>query len=94
MPDTMEQEKQSKTKSTIEGQTILTVHDTQGNNGGTEIRVLKWLIDGKPTQTFLEKRQYRMQNESKLFMKAKGFTKDDLNILVSKWDEIAEAMNK
>lgn len=69
------------------------IHDEEGESGGTQIRILKWVIDGKESQTYLEKRQYRIQpDKSKYFNKAKGFTKRDLNILAENWDAIAAAM--
>ncbi len=90
----METELEKPKQKNIESQTILLIQDIAGEHGGHEIRVVKWIIDGKPTQSFLEKRQYRIQNEKKLFLKAKGFTKEDLNQLVESWDSISEAMNK
>lgn len=69
------------------------IHDEEGESGGVQIRVLKWVIDGKESQTYLEKRQYRIQpDKSKFFSKAKGFTKSDLNLLAEKWDDVAKLM--
>jgi len=90
MEETIEKPK----KKNIESQTILLIQDNSGEHGGHEIRVVKWMIDGKLTQPFLEKRQYKLQEGKKIFFKAKGFVKDDLNILVENWDSIAEAMSK
>lgn len=84
-------EKKNGTKS-ISAITLLEVFDTNGEVGGYQIRVVKWVIDGRETQPSLEKRQYRYQNGEKFFAKAKGFTKDDLNVLVEKWDDISKAM--
>jgi len=83
----------AKQKNNIEEKVIRVIHDEEGESGGTQIRILKWVIDGKESQTYLEKRQYRIQpDKSKYFNKAKGFTKRDLNVLAENWDSIAELM--
>lgn len=83
----------SKQKTDIKEKILKVIHEEEGETGGTQIRILKWVIDGKETQSYLEKRTYRIQpDKSKYFNKAKGFTKKDLNILVENWDDITKTM--
>jgi len=68
------------------------IKSEEGEKGGVFIRVVSWIINDKETQRFLEKREFRLKNGMKLFGKAKGFTKDDVNVLVANWDKLEKSL--
>lgn len=82
----------TKEKPAFKDDVLFIVHEESGESGGTQIRVVRWHINDKISQPFLEKRSFRIQDGQKYFNKAKGFVKSDLNILVEKWEEIAKHM--
>lgn len=69
------------------------IHEQEGLLGGYRVAIRNWINpDGKSTPSKLIKVKYKIQNGKKFFGKYDGFTKEDLNILVEKWDDVIKHM--
>lgn len=62
--------------------------------GGTnQIRIVRWIVDGKDTGALLEKRNFFNSKDGDEKMgKAKGFNKSEVQFLVEQWKEIEGLM--
>jgi len=64
--------------------------ENQKGGGGTDLRVLQWLIDGKPSKPALEKRDwYLTEGGDRKLGKAKGMTAGDLYLIIKNIKAIA-----
>lgn len=59
-----------------------------------EIRVVRWEINGKPTEAKLEKRMFSNYNGQRRMGKATGFTHEDFMTLMQNQDKIGEMFLK
>src|SRR6267142_2023961 len=64
------------------------VNERQG--GGTDLRVVQWIIDGKPTKPGLEKREwFNDQDGNRKIGKAKALTSFDLAKVITNIKKVA-----
>ena len=60
-----------------------------GGRGTNQLRVVRWIVDGKDTGPLLEKRNlYTTKDGEERMGKAKGFNKVDVSFVVENWKEI------
>jgi len=61
--------------------------------GGSEVRLISWLVDGKPTKIRLERRDYFVdQQGERRNAKCKGFTSEDLRWIFENYNNIEQDM--
>ena len=64
-----------------------------GKNGTNQVRIVRWIVDGKDTGALLEKRNlFTTADGDERMGKAKGFNLADLNFIVQHWGEIQPLM--
>ena len=75
----------------IKDETLLSISKTEPRDGNwTEVRVVRWIIDGEPKSVRFERRKFyndKDTGEAKMG-KAEGFTIADLKLVAAKWKEI------
>lgn len=75
---------------------VLWVIDSKLNErqgGGTDLRVVQWIIDGKPTKPGLEKREWFLdQDDNRKIGKAKAMTSFDLAKIITNIKKIARLL--
>jgi hypothetical protein len=75
---------------------VLWVIDSKENEkqgGGSDLRVIQWIIDGKPTKPGLEKRDWYLDDEgNRKNGKAKAFNSYDLVKVITNLKRIASLM--
>lgn len=60
-----------------------------GGFGANQLRVVRWIVDGKDTGALLEKRNlYTTKDGQERMGKAKGFNKNEVAYIVDNWKEI------
>lgn len=60
-----------------------------GRQGTNQLRIVRWIVDGKDTGALLEKRNlYTTKDGEERMGKAKGFNKLDVSYVVDNWKEI------
>ena len=60
-----------------------------GGFGANQLRIVRWIVDGKDTGALLEKRNlYTTKDGQERMGKAKGFNKADTTYIVENWAEI------
>lgn len=61
-----------------------TIHRAESDrgDGGSQIRIVEWVVNGKKMQPQIEKREFFMRDGKEMMGKAKGFNKTDLWHLV------------
>lgn len=77
----------------IEGKVVKVLMSQETYGGNNQIRIVRWIVDGKDTGAQLEKRNFFVSKEGEEKMgKAKGFTLTDLQFIVQNWKEIESLM--
>lgn len=67
----------------------LVLSEKEGKKGKTVIRIVEWIIDGLPTKPKIEKRDFGLKADGTYFTgKAKGFDKEDIELVITQWDEV------
>jgi hypothetical protein len=60
-----------------------------GGFGENQLRIVRWIVDGKDTGALLEKRNlYTTKDGQDRMGKAKGFNRADVAFVVENWKEI------
>jgi ribosomal protein S28E/S33 len=82
-----------KTEKSIECQVVKVLMSTEAFGGSNQLRIVRWIVDGKDTGALLEKRNLFTTKEGGEKMgKAKGFNLTDLNYVIQNWEEIKSLM--
>lgn len=82
----------SEAKSIEQGFTKVYIKN-EYKTGGSEVRLISWLVDGKPTPIRLERRDYFIdQQGERRNAKAKGFTSEDLTWIYGNYTQISNDM--
>jgi len=75
---------------------VLWIIDSKQNEksgGGTDLRVIQWIIDGKPNKPMLEKRDWYLdENGDRKIGKAKGMTAFDLVKVITNLPKICRLL--
>jgi hypothetical protein len=67
--------------------------ENQKGGGGTDLRVIQWIIDGKPSKPALEKRDwYQDEQGDRKLGKAKGMTAGDFYLIIKNLRAIAKLL--
>jgi len=74
----------------IECKVVKVLMSQEAGRGGTnQLRIVRWIVDGKDTGALLEKRNlYTTKDGDERMGKAKGFNKADATYVVENWKEI------
>lgn len=81
------------TEKSIEGKVVKVLISTEAGMGTNQLRIVRWIVDGKDTGALLEKRNfYTTKGGEERMGKAKGFNLTDLNYIVQNWKEIQGLM--
>ena len=77
----------------IECNVVKILQDQPTRGGTNQIRIVRWIVDGKDTGALLEKRNiFVSQDGMEKMGKAKGFNKAEVKFLVDNWAEIEPLM--
>jgi len=70
--------------------------NNENKRGGSELRLVTWIINGKPRHPRLERRVYFYKGEemTKWIGKAKGFDLTDMKLIRENMDDIIARMEK
>lgn len=72
---------------------IVAQSENTNGRGGTELRIVRWVADGKPGRPMLEKRDWFLtEQDDRRAGKAKGMTETDLYLVVKNIREIARLL--
>ena len=72
---------------------VIQSNENQRGGGGTDLRIVEWVIDGKPTKPALEKREwYNSDQDGRKLGKAKGMTSGDLYTIIKNIKAIAKML--
>ena len=72
---------------------IIESKTNEKSGGGTDLRVVQWIIDGKPTKPGLEKRDWFLDPDgNRKIGKAKAFTASDLAKVLTNIKKIARLL--
>lgn len=72
---------------------VLKIYDRgEGIRGATELRVVRWIVDGKPTQIVIERRERFRKEHGEVPGKASGLNLADLLLIEQHMDEIKAFM--
>ncbi len=78
-----------KEKKDIKEDVKLVLSEKENKKGKTVIRVVEWVIDGTPTKPKIEKRDFGLKEDGTWYTgKAKGFDKEDIELIISQWEEV------
>ena len=65
------------------------VSQEAGRGGTNQLRIVRWIVDGKDTGALLEKRNlFTTKDGQERMGKAKGFNRADVSYVVDNWKEI------
>lgn len=82
-----------KEQKSIEGKVVKVLQEQEGFGGTNQLRIVRWIVDGKDTGALLEKRNFFGTKDGDLKMgKAKGFNKTEVAYIVDHWNEIEPLM--
>ena len=80
-------------EKTIEGKVVKVLISQEAGMGTNQLRIVRWIVDGKDTGALLEKRNfYTTKDGDEKMGKAKGFNLNDLSYLIDHWAEIKPLM--
>ncbi len=72
---------------------VIQSQENQKGGGGTDLRVIQWIIEGKPTKPALEKRDWFLSDDGdRKLGKAKGMTAGDLYLIIKNLKAIARLL--
>lgn len=86
--------KPPKSEKKFEEKVLLTISEsTSERGGGTTLRVMCWVVDGKEMKPCIDKREWWMtEDDERRIGKAKGLSKFDLLEILRNIDKIARLM--
>ena len=77
----------------IECEVVKVLMTTEAGAGNNQIRIVKWIVDGKDTGAQLEKRNFFTTKDGQERMgKAKGFNATEVKVLIDNAEEIQGLM--
>ena len=78
----------------IECKVVKVLQEQESRGGNNQIRIVRWIVDGKDTGALLEKRNFFGSQEGgdAKMGKAKGMNKAEIKFLVENWNEIETLM--
>jgi ribosomal protein S28E/S33 len=77
----------------IEGKVVKVLQEQPTRGGTNQLRIMRWIVDGKDTGALLEKRNLFVTPDGMEKMgKAKGFNKNEVQYIVDHWAEIESLM--
>ncbi len=77
----------------IECKVVKVLQEAKSMGGTNQIRIVRWIVDGKDTGALLEKRNFFASKEGDEKMgKAKGMNKEEVRYLIDNWKEIEGLM--
>ncbi len=77
----------------IECKIVKVLQEQQTRGGTNQLRIVRWIVDGKDTGALLEKRNmFSTADGEEKMGKAKGFNKNEVKFLVDSWGEIESLM--
>jgi hypothetical protein len=77
----------------IECKVVKVLMTQDAGRGNNQLRIVRWIIDGKDTGALLEKRNFFSTKDGDEKMgKAKGMNLADLNHIIQNWEEIKTLM--
>ncbi len=77
----------------IECKVVKVLQETKAMGGTNQIRIVRWIVDGKDTGALLEKRNFFNSKDGDEKMgKAKGMNKEEVRYLTENWTEIESLM--
>lgn len=72
---------------------VIQSQENQKQGGGTDLRIIQWVIDGKPSRAMLEKRDWYLdENGDRKIGKAKGMVAGDLYLIITNLKAIAKLL--
>lgn len=78
----------------IECKVIKVLQEQKAMGGTNQIRIVRWVVDGKDTGALLEKRNFfNTKDGDEKMGKAKGMNKDEIKYLVDNWNQIEDLMS-
>jgi ribosomal protein S28E/S33 len=77
----------------IECKVVKVLQEQESRGGNNQIRIVRWIVDGKDTGALLEKRNFfgTQDGDSKMG-KAKGMNKAEIKFIVENWNDIESLM--
>lgn len=73
----------------IECQVVKVLMTQESGRGNNQLRIVRWIVDGKDTGALLEKRNFFTTKDGEEKMgKAKGMNRSDVTYIVQNWTEI------
>lgn len=80
-------------EKSIECQVVKVLMNQESRGGSNQLRIVRWIVDGKDTGALLEKRNFFTTKDGDEKMgKAKGMNLTDLKHIVDNWKEIEPLM--
>jgi hypothetical protein len=77
----------------IECKVVKVLTSSEAGGGTNQVRIVRWIVDGKDTGALLEKRNFfQTKGGEEKMGKAKGFNLTDLSQIVENWAEIKPLM--
>ena len=77
----------------IECKVVKVLQEQKSMGGSNQIRIVRWVVDGKDTGAQLEKRNFYLSKEGEEKIgKAKGFNKEEVKYLADNWKDIEKLM--
>ncbi len=86
--------KTKKPKPTISAEVQTVLRETNGKQK-TQLRIVKWIVDGLKTGAKLEKRSFFKKKDGTFsdLGSAKGLTKEEIEFVIANWSEISMFFN-
>ena len=76
-------------EKTFECEVVKELQESPAGGGVNRLRIVRWIVDGRPGAPQLEKRNFFMtQSGEERAGKLKGLTKADLAYVVERWGEL------
>lgn len=83
----------SEARKDISVEIVKLLREDKSKSGAVQLRIVRWVIDGKANKPALEKRgTYTTDSGEARSSKAQGLTYDDVKLVVSRWAEIEPLM--
>lgn len=77
----------------IQCQVVKVIQDQPSRGGTNQLRIVRWIVDGKDTGALLEKRNLFISPDGMEKMgKAKGLNKKEMQYIVEHWNELEPLM--
>ncbi len=83
----------SEPRKDISVEIVKMLREDASKSGAVQLRIVRWVIDGKANKPSLEKRgTYTTDSGEARSSKAQGLNYDDVKLVVSRWNEIEPLM--